>query len=65
MTVSNNSQSSIKSHLREFPGSSVVRTQRFHCWGPGPIPGQGTKILQTLQHSQKKKKKKSLKNNMV
>ena len=28
---------------REFP---VVRTRGFHCWGPGSIPGQGTKIPQ-------------------
>ena len=31
---------------REFPGGPVVRTLRFHCWGPGSIPGWGTKILQ-------------------
>ena len=29
---------------REFPGGPVVRTRRFHCRGPGSIPGQGTKI---------------------
>ena len=28
-----------------FPGSSVVRTQCFHCQGPGSISGWGTKIL--------------------
>ena len=27
----------------------------FHCWAPGLIPGQGTKILQDLQCSQKNK----------
>ena len=26
----------------------------FHCHGPGSIPGQGTKILQAAQCSQKK-----------
>ena len=31
----------------EFPGGPVVRTWNFHCWGPGSIPGPGTKILQT------------------
>ena len=32
----------------------MVRTQRFHCWGPGSIPGWGTKILQAVQLSPKK-----------
>ena len=30
----------------EFPGSPVVKTQHFHCRGPGSIPGLGTKIPQ-------------------
>ena len=30
--------------FREFPGSPVVRTQHFHCHGPGSIPGQETQI---------------------
>ena len=30
---------------RELPGSPMVRTQCFHCCGPGSIPGQGTKLL--------------------
>ena len=30
------------------------RTPGFHCWGPGSIPGQGTKVP---QRTQKKKKK--------
>ena len=34
-----------ETEAQEFPGSPVVRTQSFHCWGPGSIPGQGTKIL--------------------
>ena len=33
---------------RDFPGCPVVRTQHFHCWGTGLIPGQGTKILQVM-----------------
>ena len=42
----------------EFPGGPVVRTLCFHCWGPGSIPGQGTKIPQNVQRNQKRKKKK-------
>ena len=38
----------------EFPSSPVVRTQHFHCWGLGSIPGQKAKILQAVQRSQKK-----------
>ena len=34
----------------------MVRTLHFHCWGPGSIPGQGTKIPQAARHGQKKKK---------
>ena len=30
----------------EFLGSSVVRTWCLHCWGPGSVPAQGTKIPQ-------------------
>ena len=26
----------------EFPGGPVVKTQHFHCWGQGLIPGWGT-----------------------
>ena len=44
-----------KSGCWEFPGGPVVRTWRFYCWGPGSIPGWGTKILQAMQCSQKKK----------
>ena len=32
----------------------MVRTWHYHCWGPGSIPGQGTKVLQASQHSKKK-----------
>ena len=28
----------------EFPGGTVVRMGLFHFWGPGLIPGQGSKI---------------------
>ena len=41
---------------REFPGGSVVRTPRSHCWGPGSIPRGGMYIPQAAQHSQEKKK---------
>ena len=40
----------------EFPGSPMIRTWNFHCWDPGSISGQGTKIPQVTQCSQKKKK---------
>ena len=34
----------------EFPSSSMVgRTWSFHCWGPGSIPGQATKIQKIQQ----------------
>ena len=38
----------------------MVRTWRFPCWGLGSVPGQGTKILQATQQSQKKKREKNL-----
>ena len=44
--------SQFKSH-QEFPGGSVVRTRSFHCWGPGSIPGQGSKIPHGMQPGQK------------
>ena len=34
---------------QDFPGGPVVKTLSFHCWGPGFIPGQRTKILQASQ----------------
>ena len=46
----------------------MVSTQHFHCWGPGSIPGQGTRIPQAKQHlcSQKRKKeRKKRKHNYV
>ena len=42
---------------REFPDDPGVRTQYFHCRGPGSIPCQGTKIMPATWHSQEKKKK--------
>ena len=42
----------------EFPGGPVVRARRFHCQGPGSVPGQGNMILQASRHGQKKKKRK-------
>ena len=44
-----------KQGLREFSGGSVVKTPRFHCQGPGSIPGQGAKIPQATQCGQNKK----------
>ena len=40
----------------EFPDGTVVRTQRFHCCGPGSMPGWGTKILQAMLQLQKIKR---------
>ena len=48
-----------KSMYREFPGSPMVRTQGFHCHGPGSIPGQGTKIPQATQPTPKKERETS------
>ena len=38
--------------MEESPGSPVVRTQHFHYWGPGSIPGWGAKIPQATQADQ-------------
>ena len=38
-----------------FPGGPVVRTSCFHYQGPGLIPGWGTKSLEALKLSQKRK----------
>ena len=48
---------------REFPGGPVVRTQCFHCRGPGSIPGQGTKIPKAVLQGQKNKNKNKTKQN--
>ena len=34
----------LKTQLRKFPGSPVVRTQCYYCQGLGLIPSRGTKI---------------------
>ena len=41
------------------PGGSVGRVPGSHCCGPGPIPGQGTEILQVVQSGQEKKEQAS------
>ena len=38
----------------EFSGGPVVRTQRFHCQGPGSIPGRVTKTPQATWLGQNK-----------
>ena len=43
----------------EFLGAPVVRTWRFHCRGPGSIPGWGAKILHTLQCGKNKQTNKT------
>ena len=44
---------------KDIPGGLVVKTQHFHCWGPGSIPGRGTKVPEALLHGQKKRRKKT------
>ena len=50
----------LRSMVRDFPGSPVVKTPCFHCKGLGFDLGLGAKILHATQNSQKglKKKKK-------
>ena len=43
--------------MKEFPGSSVVRTWCFHCGSLGSISGQGTKIPKATAAQPKKKKR--------
>ena len=54
-----------KNHLKkqrwEFPHGPVGGTQCAHCQGLGSIPGWRTKIPQTEQQGQIKKKKKERK----
>ena len=40
----------------ESLGSAVVRTQRFHCHGPGSVPGWETKTLKVAHSDQKRNK---------
>ena len=45
-----------KKKIRDFPGSPVVKTPRFHCRGRGfDIPGQGTKIPHAVWQKKNKK----------
>ena len=39
----------LKETLKGIPHSPVVRSLHSHCWQPGSIPGQPTKISQTAQ----------------
>ena len=40
---------------KEFPGGLGVRTQHFHLYSLGLVPGLGTKILQQAPAAKKKK----------
>ena len=40
------------SENNEFPGSLVVGTQHFYCWGLGSTRGQATEIPQAMWHGQ-------------
>ena len=40
----------------ESLGSPVLRTQCFHCHGPGSVPGRETKTLKVAQSDQKRNK---------
>ena len=41
---------------RQFPGGPVVRTPRFHCWGPGFDPWSENKDPASYAVLPKKKK---------
>ena len=45
----------------EFPGSPVVRTHCFHCWGPGFNPCSGSQVPTNHAEQPGKKKKNSRK----
>ena len=45
----------VKTVYREFPGGPVRRTLRFHCRGPGSVPGRGNNIPQAAQHAARPK----------
>ena len=45
------------SSYMEFPGIPVVRTRRFHCWGPGSIPDLETDIPQAAWSGKKQTNK--------
>ena len=44
---------------KEFPGGLGVRTQHFHLYSLGLVPGLGTKILQQAPADKKKSKRES------
>ena len=44
-------------YSKEAPGCLVVRTQNFHCHGPGAVSGWGSKIPQAMWTGQKNKNK--------
>ena len=43
--------------MKEFSCGLMGRIPGDHCYGPNPVPGWRTEILQAAQHSKKKKKK--------
>jgi len=47
---------------REFPCDLIIRVPDFHCHGPGSIAGQGTKILQAMRLSHRKRRHSKEKN---
>ena len=53
------SRKTTASSHRDFPGRSVVRSQRCHCWDRGSIPAWGTKILQVTGPETNKKTNKN------
>ena len=52
--------SALKSLSRDFPfsGGPAVKNPCSSAGDEGSIPGQGTKILRAVQHSQKRREKK-------
>ena len=48
-----------KGQAREFSGGLVVRIWRFHCRGPGSVPGRGIEIPQAIRCGQNFKKQKA------
>ena len=64
--INNPSHVGIKAEVCwEFPGRLVVWIRRFHCHGPGSIPGQGTEISQAIRRGQKNKQNKTNKQKKV
>lgn len=39
-------------HFGDFPGGPALKMLHFHLEGPGPIPGQETKIPRAAWHDQ-------------